>query len=60
MLTGTTFKVVAVLAVVHTVVSTFITRQLVRNEQASVETQDNVLLGNFARISANNQLRKAA
>lgn len=63
MLTGTTLEVVALLAllaVVHAVVSTFIARQLVRTEQASVETQNNVISGNFARPSANDQLRKAA
>jgi hypothetical protein len=63
MLTGTTLEVVALLAliaVVHAVVSTFIARQLVRNEQASVESQNNVISGNFARTSANDQLRKAA
>ena len=63
MLTGTTFEVVAVLAllaVVHAVVSTFIARQLVRNEQASVEIRNNVLPGNFARSAANDQPRKAA
>jgi hypothetical protein len=63
MLTGTTLEVVALLAflaVVHAVVSTFIARKLVRNEQASVETQNNVISGNFARTSANDQLRKAA
>jgi hypothetical protein len=51
---------IAVLAVVHAVVSTFIVRQLVRNEQALVETKNNVLSGNFARTSANGQLRGAA
>jgi hypothetical protein len=63
MLTGTTLEVVALLsllAVVHAIVSTFIARHLVRNEQASVETQNNVLPGNFARNVANDQLRKAA
>ena len=63
MLTGTTVEVVALLAliaVVHAVVSTVIARHLVRTEQASVETQNNVLPGNFARISAKDQLRKAA
>jgi hypothetical protein len=63
MLTGTTLEVVALLAllaVVHAVVSTFIARQLVRNEQAAVEPQNNVISGNFARTSANDQLRKAA
>jgi hypothetical protein len=63
MLTGTTLEVVALLAllaVVHAVVSTFIARQLVRTEQAAVETQNNVISGNFARPSANDQLRKAA
>jgi hypothetical protein len=63
MLTGTTLEVVALLAllaVVHAVVSTFIARQLVRTEQASVETRNNVISGNFARASANDQLRKAA
>jgi hypothetical protein len=63
MLTGTTLEVVALLAliaVVHAVVSTFITRQLVRNEQTSVETPNNVLPGNFARNIANDQFRKAA
>ena len=60
MLTGTTLEVVAVLAVVHAVVSTFIARKLVRNEQASVETRNNVLPGNFARKMANDQPRKAA
>ena len=52
MLTGTTLEVVAllaVLAVVHAIVSTFIARHLVRNEQASVEIRNNVLPGNFAR-----------
>jgi hypothetical protein len=63
MLTGTTLDVIALLAliaVVHAVVSTFIARHLVRTEQTSVETQNNVLPGNFARTSANDQLRKAA
>jgi hypothetical protein len=63
MLTGTTLEVVtllAVLAVIHAVVSTFIVRKLVRNEQASVEARNNVISGNFARTSTNDQLRKAA
>jgi hypothetical protein len=63
MLTGTTLEVVALLAliaVVHAIVSTFIARQLVRNEQASIEAQNNVLAGNFVRNVANDQLRKAA
>jgi hypothetical protein len=63
MLTGTTLEVFALpafLAVVHAVVSTFIARHLVRTEQASVETRNNVLPGNFARNVANDQLRKAA
>ena len=63
LLTGTTLEIVALLAliaVVHAIVSTFIVRQLVRNEQASVETRNNVLPGNFARNVANDQLRKAA
>jgi hypothetical protein len=63
MLTGTTLEVVALLAllaVVHAVVSTFIARQPVRNGQASVEVRNNVLPGNFARNIANDQLRKAA
>jgi len=63
MLTGIILEVVALLAllaIVHAVVSTFIARQLVRNEQALVETQNNVISGNFARTSANDQLRKAA
>jgi len=63
MLTGTTLEVVALLAliaVVHAIVSTFIVRQLVRNEQASIEAQNNVLAGNFVRNVANDQLRKAA
>jgi hypothetical protein len=63
MLTGTTLEVVAflaVLAVVHAVVSTFIARKLVRNEQAAVELRNNILPGNFARNVANDQLRKAA
>ena len=60
MLTGTTLEVIALIAVVHAVVSTFIARHLTRNEQAAVETQNNVISGNFARPSANDQLRKAA
>lgn len=63
MLTGTTLEVVALLAllaVVHAVVSTFIARRLVRTEQASTETRNNVLAGNFAQNAANDQLRKAA
>jgi hypothetical protein len=63
MLTGTNFEVVSLLAglaVVHAIVSTFIARQLVRNEQAAAETQNNVISGNIARTSANDQLRKAA
>ena len=63
MLTGTTLEVVALLAllaVVHAVVSTFIARQLVRTEQAAAETRNNVISGNFARTSTNDQLRKAA
>jgi hypothetical protein len=63
MLTGTTLEVVALLAliaVVHAVVSTFIARQPVRNEQASVKTRNNVLPGNFVRNIANVQLCKAA
>ena len=63
MLTGTTLEVVALLALIavgHAIVSTFIVRRLVRNEQASIEAQNNVLPGNFARNVANDQLRKAA
>ena len=60
MLTGTTLEVVALLAVVHALVSTFIARHLVRNEPAPVEIRNNVLPGNFARNVANDQLRKAA
>ena len=63
MLTGTTLEVIALLAlsaVVHAIVSTFIARRLVRNEQASIEAQNNVLAGNFVRNVANDQLRKAA
>jgi hypothetical protein len=63
MLTGTTLEVVALLAliaVVHAIVSTFIARRLVRNEQASIEAQNNVLAGNFTQNVANDQLRKAA
>ena len=63
MLTGTTLEVVsllAVLAVVHVIVSTFIARHLVRNEPAPVETRNHVLPGNFARKITNDQPRKAA
>ena len=63
MLTGTTLEVVAllaVLAVIHVIVSTFIARQLVRNEPVPVETRNNVLAGNFAWKMANDQPRKAA
>jgi hypothetical protein len=63
MLTGTTLEVVALLAliaVVHAIVSTFIARRLVRNEQASIEAQNNVPAGNSVRNVANDQLRKAA
>ena len=63
MLTGTTLEVVtllALIAVVHAIVSTFIARRLVRAEQASVAAQNNVLPANFARNVANDQLRKAA
>jgi hypothetical protein len=63
MLTGITFEVVtllAVLAVVHAVVSTFIARRLIRNEQALVEAQNNVISGNFVRNVASDQLRKAS
>ena len=34
--------------------------ELARTEQAAVETRNNVISGNFARPSANDQLRKAA
>jgi hypothetical protein len=63
MLTGSTFEVVVVLAliaVVHTVVSTLIARKLTRDEQALAETSNNVLVGTFDRMPANDQLRKAA
>ena len=63
MLTGTTLEVVtllALLAVVHAVVSTVIARKLVRTEQASVELRNNILPGNFARNVADDPLRKAA
>jgi hypothetical protein len=63
MLTGSTFEVVVVLAliaVVHTVVSTLIARKLTRDEQALAETSNNVLVGSFDRMPANDQLRKAA
>ena len=63
MLTGTTLEVVALLAliaVVHAVVSTFIVRHLGHTKQTSIEPQNNVLPGNFARTSANDQFRKAA
>jgi hypothetical protein len=63
MLTGSTFEVVVVLAliaVVHTVVSTLIARKLTRDEQALAETSNTVLVGTFDRMPANDQLRKAA
>jgi hypothetical protein len=63
MLTGSTFEVVVVLAliaVVHTVVSTLIARKLTRDEQALAETSNNVLVGSFDRMPTNDQLRKAA
>jgi hypothetical protein len=63
MLTGSTFEVVVVLAliaVVHTVVSTLIARKLTRDEQALAETSNTVLVGTFNRMPANDQLRKAA
>jgi hypothetical protein len=63
MLTGSTFEVVVVLAliaVVHTVVSTLIARKLTRDEQALAETSNNVLVGTFDRMPANDQPRKAA
>jgi hypothetical protein len=63
MLTGSTFEIVVVLAliaVIHTVVSTFIARKLTRDEQALAETSNNVLVGAFDRMPANDQLRKAA
>ena len=63
MLTGSTFEVVVVLAliaVVHTVVSTLIARKLTRDKQALAETSNNVLVGSFDRMPANDQLRKAA
>lgn len=63
MLTGTTFEVVAllaVLAVVHAVVSTFIARRLVRTEQTSVEPRNNVVSANFGQNAANDQIRWAA
>jgi hypothetical protein len=65
MLTGTDLEVaalLAVLAVVHAVVSTFIARRLMRNEQVSAETQNNVHTGDFARHSSSGSdtLRKAA
>jgi hypothetical protein len=63
MLTGSTFEIVVVLAliaIIHTVVSTFIARKLARDEQALAETSNNVLVGTFDRMPANDQLRKAA
>jgi hypothetical protein len=63
MLTGSTFEVVVVLAliaVVHTVVSTLIARKLTRDEQALAETSNNVLVGSFDRMPTNDQLSKAA
>lgn len=63
MLTGSTFEVVvvlALLAVVHTVVSTLIARKLTHDEQALAETSNNVLVATFDRMPANDQFRKAA
>ena len=63
MLAESTLEVVVVLAliaIVHTVVSTLIARKLTRDEQALAETSNNVLVGTFDRMPANDQLRKAA
>jgi hypothetical protein len=55
-----TDTVLALVAIVHAVVSAFITRRLTRNGQASAEIQGKVLTGNFARRPANDQRRTAA
>ena len=63
MLTGTTLEgvaLLAVLALVHAIVSMVIARRLVRNERASVEARNNGLPGNLARKVANDPPRKAA
>src|SRR4051812_1362442 len=62
MLTGSTFEVVVVLAliaVVHTVVSTLIACKLTRDEQALAETSNTVLVGTFNRMPANDGGRVA-
>jgi hypothetical protein len=55
-----TDAVLALVAVAHAVVSVVLARRLTRTEQAPAETQVTVLVGNFARCPANDQLRKAA
>ena len=64
MLTGTTFEAVAILAliaVVHTFVSSFIVARLTAGEKTAVRKSVRATVsGVFGRVPANDQLSKAA
>jgi len=63
MLTGTaldTVVVLALIAVVHLVVSTFIATRLTRTEQTATESRTQAPNAAFSKVSANDQFRKAA
>jgi hypothetical protein len=64
MLTGTTFEAVAILAliaVVHTFVSSFIVARLTASEKTEAgESVQATVSGAFSRMPANDQMRKAA
>lgn len=63
MLTGTNFEAIAILAlvaVVHTVVSMVITRKLTGSEQVSTRPATSIIQGAVAPTPANDGLRNAA
>ena len=63
MLTGTAFDTVVVLALIaiaHLVVSTFIATRLTRAEQTATEPRTPARNAAFSQVSANDQFRKAA
>jgi hypothetical protein len=63
MLTGTTFEAIAILAliaVVHTIVSTFIATRLAAGEKSDTMRVSATTAPAFGRTPANDQLAKAA
>jgi len=63
MLTGTTFEAIAILALIavaHAIVSTFIATRLVAGEKSEATGVSAITVPAFGRTPANDQIRKAA